>query len=81
MSDKTRFDRIKETVRLLKGLQSHGISDTNEGYLSIKEKMDEWITTGEAAEHEVILSTYRRKALIKLPRVDTKAAEIVLRAL
>jgi hypothetical protein len=81
MAPKTKFDRVKETVRLLKELQNHGISDSNDGYMQIKKCMDEWIYTGVKAEHEIHLRTYKRVAIITLPDTDSKAAEIVLKAI
>ena len=80
MAPKTKFDRVKEAVRLLKGLQEHGISDSNDGYMQIKKCMDEWIYTGVKAEHAIELRTYKRLAIIKLPDIDSKAAEIILKA-
>lgn len=78
--DKTKFDRIKETVHLLKSLQSNGISDTNDGYLKTKECMDEWIKTGLAADHTIDFRTYRRTGFLTLPKTADKAAEMVLKA-
>jgi|LauGreDrversion4_2_1035121.scaffolds.fasta_scaffold593470_2 hypothetical protein len=78
--EKTKFDRVKETIRLLKALQGAGISDSNGGYEEIKEKLDLWIETGEAAEYEIPLRTYRRKAILTLPKTADRAAEIILRA-
>ncbi len=81
VADKTKFERVKETVTLLKKLQEVGISEHNDGYLEIKEALDEWIKTGEPAEHLIALRTYRRKAILTLPRRADRAAELVLKAL
>jgi uncharacterized protein YjgD (DUF1641 family) len=77
--EKTKYDRVKETVHLLKSLQSNGISDSNDGYLKTKECMDEWIKTGVAAEHVIEFYTYRRKGFLTLPNTADKAAEMVLK--
>jgi hypothetical protein len=78
--EKTKYDRVKETVHLLKSLQNNGISDTNDGYTTTKTHMDEWIKTGEAAQHVIEFRTYRRKGILTLPKTADKAAEMVLKA-
>lgn len=78
--EKTKYDRIKETVNLLKGLLNNGISDTNDAYSQTKAHLDEWIKTGEAAEHVIEMRTYKRTAYLTLPRTADKAAEMVLKA-
>ena len=55
--EKTKFDRVKETVHLLKQLQANGISDTNGAYMDTKEALDQWIKTGEAADHVIQFRT------------------------
>jgi len=77
--DKNKYERVKETINLLKGLINHGISDSNHGYTQIKDCLDEWIKTGEAANHVIEMWTYRRTAYLRLPRTADKAAELVLK--
>ena len=78
--EKTKYDRVKETVSLLKGLLNNGISDTNDAYSQTKAHLDEWIKTGEAATHVIEMRTYKRTAYLTLPRTADKAAEMVLKA-
>ena len=78
--DKTKFDRVKESINLLKGLINNGISDTNDAYTQTKEHLDKWIKTGEEANHTIEMRTYRRTAYLTLPRTADKAAEMVLKA-
>lgn len=80
-AEKTKYDRVKETVTLLKKLLEFGISDGNDGYMQIKDALDEWIKTGDAAEHFIPLRTYRRNAVLTLPKRADRAAELVLKAL
>jgi hypothetical protein len=80
MGQKTKFDRVKEAVRLLKGLIENEISETNDGYMKIKERLDEWIQTGQEATHVINMRTYRYMAHLTLPQTEDKAAEIVLKA-
>lgn len=77
--DKNKYERVKETINLLKGLINTGISEGNDGYTKIKEHLDEWIKTGEAANHVIEMRTYRRTAYLTLPRTADKAAEMVLK--
>ena len=78
--EKTKFDRVKEAVNLLKGLLNNGISDGNDAYAQTKAHLDEWIKTGEAATHIIPMRTYRRVAHLTLPSRADKAAEMVLKA-
>jgi len=78
--EKTKYDRVKEAVNLLKGLVNNGISDTNDAYSQTKAHLDEWIKTGEAANHVIEMRAYRRTAYLTLPRTADKAAEMVLKA-
>lgn len=78
--EKTKYDRVKEAINLLKGLLNNGISDTNDAYTETKAHLDHWIKTGEAADHVVEMRTYRRTAYLTLPWAADKAAEMVLKA-
>jgi hypothetical protein len=79
--EKTKFDRVKEAVTILKKMIEFGISDGNDGYLEAKGALDEWIKTGEAAEHLIPLRTYRKNLILTLPSVGTKEAVAILRAM
>ena len=79
--EKTKFDRVKETVHLLKSLQANGISDTNDGYTTTKAHLDEWIKTGEEATHVIEFRTYRRRGILTLPKRADRAAEMILKAI
>jgi len=77
--EKTKFDRVKETVHLLKQLQANGISETNSAYMDTKEALDAWIKTGEAADHVIQFRTYGRVGHLTLPKTADRAAEMVLK--
>ena len=76
---KSRFDRVKESVRLLKELIRVGISEDNQGYQDVKDVLDLWIFLGEEIKRDIVLTTYRRTAVLTLPATADKAAEIVLK--
>lgn len=77
--EKPKFDRVKETVTILKKLQEMGVDEENQGYLQAKAALDEWIKTGEAAEHLIALRSYRRNLVLSLPVVASKQAVAILR--
>lgn len=77
--EKTKFDRVKETITILKKLIEFGVSDGNGGYSDAKEALDEWIKTGEAAEHMIPLRTYRKNLILSLPSDSSKEAVAILR--
>ncbi len=77
--EKPKFDRVKETVTILKKLQEMGVDEENQGYVDAKAALDEWIKTGTAAEHLIPLRTYRRNLVLSLPYAATKEAVAILR--
>jgi hypothetical protein len=79
MPEKTKFDRVKESVRLLKGLLENGVSDSNASYKEIKDCLDLWIVTGDEAMYVIEMRTYRYIAHLTLPQTTDKAAELVLK--
>lgn len=79
-AEKTKGDRLKETVRLLKELQRVGISTLNPGYKEIQRLMTEWVKDGVAVTTVVELVRYGRQADITLPTRADRAAAINLRA-
>jgi hypothetical protein len=79
--EKSKFDRVKETVTILKKLQEMGVHDENEGYLKAKEALDEWIKTGKADEHMIPIRSFRRNLILSLPAVASKEAVAILRAM
>jgi len=79
VADKTKEERLKETIRLLKALQSHGYSEKDGGYRQIKEMMSKWVTDGEAAEAKIDFFKQNRIAEVSLPKRANKAATINLK--
>lgn len=78
--EKTKFDRVKETITILKKMIEFGISDENDGYLQAKQALDEWIKTGEEAEHLISLRTYKKNLILSLYSRADKPAQAILRA-
>jgi hypothetical protein len=78
--EKSKVDRLKETITILKKLMEVGIMDHTDAYLQTKEYLDEWIKTGEEAQHLIDFSKFRRTGILTLPKYADKAAELILRA-
>lgn len=70
---------MKETIRLLKALQSHGYTEKDGGYRIIKEMMTKWVADGEAADAKIDFFKQNRIAEVSLPKRGNKAATINLK--
>lgn len=77
--EKTKGDRLKETVRLLKELQRVGIRVNDPGYKEIQRLMTVWVNDGVALTTVVELVKYGRQADLSLPTKADRAASINLR--
>ena len=78
IEEKTKLERVKETIRLLKALQANGLSAREAAYLQIKELMTKWVEDGEQAYAEIDLFRQNRVAHVSLPKRADKAATINL---
>jgi hypothetical protein len=81
MPDKSKEDRVKETIRLLKELGRIGFNALDKGYNEVKDVLRKWVEDGEPVETEVEFPRYDRLAKISLPKGDDRAAGITLKAL
>ena len=77
--EKTKADRLKETLRLLKELQRVGIRTNDPGYKEIQRQMTAWVNDGVAQTTVVELYRYGRQADLYLPSTADRAASINLR--
>jgi hypothetical protein len=75
-AEKSKEDRLKETMNLLTQLQTGGVQKNTHSFLDLKQKMSAWVETGEPADYTVPFPEYRREAIVSLPRYDNKAATI-----
>lgn len=78
---KTKEERVKETITILKQLLDIGISQKDPSYKEIKSRFDDWIQTGDPWSGSIHLARYGRKAEIELPRSGLVAASLNLRRL
>ena len=80
-SEKTKEDRLKETMNLLQQLQENGVKKTSLSFRDLQQKMSEWVQTGMPADYTVPFPEYGREAIVSLPRYDNKAATIAFNVL
>ncbi len=64
---KTKAERVKESVEILKKFIEVGIRQTDPGYRETKQYLDEWIKTGESRTYKYTLIRYARKVELILP--------------
>lgn len=81
VQDKPKQDRVKETIRLLKGLQANGLSERDGSYKAIKDLMTLWVENGEAVDTKIDLFRQNRIAHISLPKTADRPATIALKVI
>jgi hypothetical protein len=64
---KSKMDRVKESVTILKKLQELGIPTNEPGYMITKQHLDEWIAGGDVWEGRVDFPRFQRRAEMVLP--------------
>ena len=77
---KTKFDRVKESVEILKKLQEFGVHISEPGYVKTKEILDAWISDGESRSDKIPFPRASRIGHIVLPKFQGKNASYVLKA-
>lgn len=80
-NDKTREERVKEGVEILRQLLGTGVAKEDPGYIATKALIDRWIAEGKTIEERVEFPRYRRRLELVLPRRSDKAAEAVFKML
>jgi len=80
-TQKPKEERLKETLRLLKGLKANGLTEGDGCYVAIKELMTTWVNTGEAVDTTIDLFRQNRIAHISLPKGADRPATIALKVI
>ena len=75
---KTKEERVREAVTILKKLMEVGITAMDPGYKQVKEHLDKWIADGEYAEYKLEFARYGRRAELILPKRKDKSASLEL---
>jgi hypothetical protein len=81
VDDKPKEERVKETIRLLKGLKANGLSDGDGPFRAIKDLLTHWVETGEAVDTKIDLFRQNRIAHISLPKGSDRPATIALKVI
>lgn len=81
VTDKPKEERLKETLRLLKGLKANGLTEGDGCYGAIKGLLSQWVNTGEAVDTSIDLFRQNRIAHISLPKGADRPATIALKVI
>ena len=73
---KTKEERVKEGVSLLKQLKEAGVRVTFGGFQELQGRIRDWVNTGEPWEGTVAFPEHGRVAEVELPRYNNRAAGI-----
>lgn len=77
---KSKEDRVRESITILKKLKEIGIDDRIPSYNTVKFLLDGWIRDGtETIETKIHFPTFGRVADIILPKKKTATASLTLR--
>lgn len=78
---KTKEDRLKEGLTMLKKLRDVGIDKEDAGSQGIQKAVSEWVKTGEEIKAVIPFGRYDRDAHIHLPKYVGTTANIVLKVI
>lgn len=81
MPDKTKEERLREGIAILRKFQDVGIPEMDPEFQAVKNCIRTWITTGEAAAGKFPLLRFGRIADLVLPRRAANSATAVLRSI
>ncbi len=73
---KTKEERLAETVSLLTQLKKNGVRSNSLGYLTLKQRLTAWVESGVPEDFTVPFREYGREAVVSLPRYNNRAAGI-----
>jgi len=79
--DKTKADRLKETIRILKQLGELGYSDIDVGYKEVKRIMTQWVNDGEKVVTTVDFTRQNRVAELSLPKRADRTVSLHLKVI
>jgi hypothetical protein len=65
---KTKEERLKEGLSILKQLMDAGVSNKAEPFLELQKHISEWVSTGKTWDGRIEFPEYGRYALVELPK-------------
>ena len=74
MEAKPQSERLQESLRILKKIQSLGIDKEDHSYKELSKEFNNWIKTGEAWKGTINFYRYGRNAEVVLPSEKNRAA-------
>jgi len=81
LEEKSKADRLKETIHLLKQLGNMGYTDLTPGFLEIKTTLKQWVQDGEKCDKDIDMFKENRIAELRLPKFAHRAATLKLRVI
>ncbi len=75
---KSKIDRVKESVTILRKLQDLGIVNTDPGYLEVHQHLKQWIDGGDAWDGRVDFPRFGRRAELVLPVRPDRVANMTI---
>lgn len=73
---KSKEDRLKEGINILKQLRDAGVKDYSLGFIELKTKIGEWVASNDSWEGIISFQEYGRIAEIDLPKYTNRSAGI-----
>jgi len=79
--EKSKADRLKETIHLLKQLGNLGYTKITPGFSEIEATLKQWVADGEKCDKDIDMFKHNRIAELRLPKFANKAATLKLRVI
>lgn len=81
LEEKSKSDRLKETIHLLKQLGKMGYTELTPGFPEIQTTLKQWVQDGEECAKDIDMFRENRIAELRLPKFANKAATLKLRVI
>ena len=75
---KSKMDRVKESITILKKLKELGIPTNEPGYLLTKQHLDEWIQGGPQWDGRIDFPRFQLRAELVLPVRPNRVVQITI---
>jgi len=75
---KSKQDRVKESITILKKLKELGIPNNEPGYYQTKRQLDEWIAGGDQWDGRIDFPRFQRRAELVLPVRPDRVVEMTI---
>ncbi len=73
---KPKEERLNEGINILKQLRDNGVKDYSLGFIELKTKINEWVSSENSWEGTIDFRDYGRIAEVDLPKYTNRAAGI-----